>query len=98
WRVALGLDFGGFLLAEFDDVIDERFVLQLINRLAVQIDHAGAGATTGETDVGLARFARSVHHAADDRQRHGRGDVLQAVFQNFNGLDYVEALPRAGRT
>src|SRR5262249_19863767 len=86
-RVAGGLDFGCLLFAQFDDMIDESGVVELINRLAVEIDHAGARAAAGEADVGFARFAWAVHDAADDRKRHRRGDVLQAFFQDAHGLD-----------
>jgi SAM-dependent methyltransferase len=93
-----GFDLGGFLLAQLDDVIDQCFVFELINRLAVEIDHAGAGAAAGEANVGFARLTRSVHDAADNRQRHRGRNVLQPLFQDFDRLDDVETLPCAGWT
>src|SRR5690348_2708285 len=75
---ARGFDFGGFLLAELDDMIDEILVVEAIGRRAVKIDLAVslARAAAGKAEIGFAGFARTVHDAADDRQRHGRGDVL----------------------
>uniref|UniRef100_A0A0N4ZLI6 LigA n=1 Tax=Parastrongyloides trichosuri TaxID=131310 RepID=A0A0N4ZLI6_PARTI len=66
-------------------------------RLAGQIDHARALAAAGEADVGHQRFAGTVHDAADDRKAHRGGDMGQALLQRFDGLNDVEALPRAGR-
>ena len=41
-------DFGGFLLAEFDDVIHQAVIFQLIGGLTVQIDHACARPAAGK--------------------------------------------------
>src|SRR6202000_2962575 len=96
---ALGFDGLGLLLAELDDVVDELLVVEAVGGLAVQVDLAVAlaRAAAGEAEIGLARLPRAVHHAADDRKRHRRGDVLQPVLQRAHRLDHVEALPRAGR-
>ena len=93
-----GLDLGGLGLDQLDDVVDHVLVVQLMVGLAGHIDHARAlRAAAGEADVGHQRLARAVDHAADDREAHGRGDVLQALLELVDRLDDVEALPRAGR-
>src|SRR5258706_3621021 len=87
--VAVGFDLGGFFLAQLDDVLDERLIVELINRLAVEVDHAGACPAAGKADIGLACFAGPVHHAADDGERHRRGGVHQAVLPEPQRLDDV---------
>src|SRR5689334_11271567 len=62
-----------------------------------QIDHVLAVAAAGDADVGLARLAWSVHHAAEDAERHRGLDVLQPLLERFDRADYVEALARAAR-
>src|SRR6267154_986726 len=94
-RVARTFDFGRFLLAELHDVVHQLLIVELIDRLAVQVDHARAGTAAGETDIGFACFARTVDHAADDRKRHRRGDVLEPFFEHADRADDVEALARA---
>src|SRR3546814_1524024 len=39
----------------------------------------------------------TLFRSADHRDRHRRHDVLQALFQQFDGIDDLELLPRAGR-
>src|SRR3546814_4373018 len=75
-------------------MVDDVAVLQPMIRQAVHIDHVGAVAAAGEADIGLARFARAVDHAADHRNGHRRCDVGKAPFQQLDGLDHLELLPR----
>ena len=55
-----------------------------------------AAPAAGQPDVGFARFSRPVDDAADDRQRHRRRDVGEALLQRGDRLDDRELLPRAG--
>ena len=41
-----------------------------------------AVAAAGEADIGLARLARAVDDAADDRERHRRRDVREPLLQH----------------
>ncbi len=72
-------------------------VLQPMMRHARDIDLMRAVAAAGEADIGLARLAGAVDDAADDRERHRRGDVREPLLQHLDGLDDVEFLARAGR-
>src|SRR5690606_5685795 len=77
----------GAFLYEFDDVIDHLVIGHLVALLAGHIDHAMPRAAAGEADVGHQRFTRPVHHAADDRKRDRRLDVLQPLLQPLDRLD-----------
>ena len=61
------------------------------------IDQVGAVAATGQPDIGLARFSRAVDDAADDRDRHGRGDMGKPFLELDHGFDHFELLAGAGR-
>ena len=62
-----------------------------------EIDHVLAIAAAGYADVGLARFARAIDHAAEHRKAHRRLDVLEPLLERLNRANHVEALPRAAR-
>ena len=64
-----GFNFGGFFLDQLDEVVDDVGVFQAVVGDAADIDLVGAVAAAGEADVGLARLARAVDDAADDRKR-----------------------------
>src|SRR5258708_12296453 len=91
--VARGFDLGGFFLAQLDDVFDERLVVEFVDRLAVEIDHAGAGAAAGKADIGFAPFARPIAHPADDGNRPIPPHVLPSLLQNPPRLTALQALP-----
>ena len=91
------LDFGRLRLDQLDEMVDDALVLQAVCRHAGKIDLMGIVAAAGETDVGLARLAGAVHHAADHRKGHRRGDVSQPRLQRLDGADDVKLLARAGR-
>ena len=76
-------------------MIDDIGVYDLVIGDAVEIDHVGAVAAAGETDVGLARLAWSVDDATDHRQGHGRGDMREPLFEQTHRLDHRKALARA---
>ncbi len=76
-------------------MVDHPFVLDGVVGEAGQIDHVLARAAAGQADVGLARLARAVDDAAEHRERQGRVDMLEPLFQRLNGADDVEALARA---
>src|SRR3546814_291404 len=99
-RLGLGslrLDLRGLFLDQPDQMVDQLLVSDLVVGKAGHIDHVRALAAAGHADVGLARFAGAVDAAADPRYLHRRHDVLQALFQQFDGIDDLELLPRAGR-
>src|SRR5690625_2015270 len=91
----LGLQLRRLLLDLLDDVVDHLVIRHRMALLAGEIDHAAPCPATGETDIGHQRLARPVHHAANDRERHRRLDVLEALFKDADRLDDVETLPRA---
>src|SRR5215472_9183735 len=97
--IARGFDLGGLLFAKLDDMLDQTDIVDPVAWLAIEIDLAMplAGASAGEADVCLARLAGTVDNAADDAERHWRGDVFQPFFQYLDGVDDIEALTRAGR-
>jgi hypothetical protein len=64
---------------------------------AAQINLMRVVAAAGEADIGLARLARPVDDAADDREGQRRRDVGEPLFEQFDGLDHLELLARAGR-
>ena len=49
-------------------MLDDALVFQAVGLIAVQIDLVGVVAAAGEADIGLARLARAIDDAADDRQ------------------------------
>jgi hypothetical protein len=53
--------------------------------------------TAGEADIGLARLARTIDHAADNRDRQWRGDMGEALFEALDRLNHFELLPGARR-
>ena len=63
------LDLGGLFLDQLDEVVDDVGVLQAVVGEAADVDLVGAVAAAGEADIGLARLARAVDDAADDRER-----------------------------
>src|SRR5215471_724999 len=71
------LDFGGLFFDQLDKVVDDVGVLQAVVGAAAEVDLVRAVAAAGEADIGLARLARAVDDAADDRHRKWRRDVLQ---------------------
>src|SRR5208282_536696 len=96
-RLFLGLDLGRLLLDHRDQMIDDVLILEAVVGQAGDVDLMGVVAAAGETDIGLARLARAVDDAADDRERYRRGDVRQALLQHLDRLDDLEILARAGR-
>ena len=60
-----GFDLGGFRLDQFHDVIEHRFALDMMVGHAREVDHVLAGAPAGDADIGLARFAGAIDHAAE---------------------------------
>src|SRR3546814_2605892 len=78
-------------------MIDDAVVLQAVVRHALDVDLVGAAPAAGEADVGHQRLAGAVHHAADHRDGHRRGDVGKALLEDLDGLDDLELLARAGR-
>ena len=91
------LDRRGLLLDELGHMLDDILILQPVMLVAGDIDHMRVVAAAGEADIGFTRFAGTVDNAADDADRHRRGDVGDALFQRLDGLDDVEILPRTGR-
>src|SRR3546814_10652242 len=85
------------LFRSFDQMVDDAVVLQAVVRLALDVDLVGAAPAAGEADVGHQRLAGAVHHAADHRDGHRRGDVGKALLEDLDGLDDLELLARAGR-
>src|SRR3954469_751410 len=90
------LDLGGLPLDQLDEVVDDIGVLQPVVGDAAQIDLVRVVAATGQSDIGLARLARPVDDAADDRQGQRRRDVRETLFQHLDGLYDPELLTRAG--
>jgi len=78
-------------------VVDNVSVFQAVVGEAADVDLVGAVAAAGEADVGLARLARAVDDAADDRQGERRRDVREALLESLDGLDDLELLAGAGR-
>ena len=54
-------------LDQLDQMVDDVGVFQAVIGDAADIDLVGAVAAAGEADIGLARLARAVDDAADDR-------------------------------
>ena len=78
-------------------MVDDVGVFEAVVGEAADLDLVGAVAAAGEADIGLARFARTVDDAADDRDGEWRRDVLEALFEALDGPDHLELLARAGR-
>src|SRR3546814_3531754 len=74
------------LFRSFDQMIDDAVVLQAVVRHALDVDLVGAAPAAGEADVGHQRLAGAVHHAADHRDGHRRGDVGKALLEDLDGL------------
>src|SRR5579862_3644678 len=55
-----GLDLGGLLLNQRDQMVDDVLVLEPMVRLAGDIDLVGVVAAAGEGDIGFVRLARFV--------------------------------------
>src|SRR5215471_18833194 len=69
------LDLRRLPLDHLHEMVDDVGILQAMVRQAVDIDLMGAVAPAGKADVGLARLAGTVDHAADDRDRERRRDM-----------------------
>src|SRR6185436_20508096 len=78
-------------------MVDHVLVADMMVGDAGQIDHVLAVAAAGEADIGLARLARAVDDAAEDRKRHRCADVGEPLLERLDGADDVEALARAAR-
>ena len=77
-------------------MVNHVFVRDLVILLSGPVNHAMPGPATGETNIGHQGLAGAVHNTADNRQAHRCLDMLQPFFEDFNGLDDVKALARAG--
>jgi hypothetical protein len=91
-----GFDLGGFFFDQFDEVVDDVGVFKAVVGEAADEDLVGAVAAAGEADIGLARFARAVDDAADDRDGEPRRDVREPLLEPLDGLDDLELLAGAG--
>ena len=78
-------------------MVDDVGVFQAVVGEAADVDLVGAVAAAGEADVGLARLARAVDDAADDRDGQRRRDVREALLEPLDRLDDLEMLAGAGR-
>ena len=82
-------------LDQLDEMIDQTGLVDPVVGDAVDIHEVGVVAAAGEADVGLPGLAGSVDDTTDDRERQGRGDVLQPVLQHLHRPDDGERLARA---
>src|SRR5262245_26567506 len=64
--VTLRFDFGGLLLDQLDDVVDEIRIVHFVMGLAGDVDHAAPCPAAGEAEIGLRCLAGAVDDAADD--------------------------------
>ena len=71
----------------------EQRVQSFLAGMQQPVEHVAEAA--GDAQVGQQRLARPVHHAADDGQRHRRGDMRQPLFQRRYRINDVVTLPRA---
>jgi hypothetical protein len=78
-------------------MIDDVSVFQAVVSQAADIDLMRAVAAAGEADIGLARLARAIDDAADDRDRQRRRDVGKPLLEPLDRLDHLELLTGARR-
>ncbi len=76
-------------------LVDHVVVVQSIFTHAVFIKAAFLVAA-GHAEGGDQRFARTIHHAADDRNIHRGDDIFQTLLQGVDRTDNVKLLTRAG--
>ena len=79
-------------------MLDDIPVRQPVISKAGDIDLMGSLAAAGQADISLARFARPVHHTADDRDGDRHVDMLQTLLDHLYRFDDIELLARAGGT
>ena len=70
----------------------DHFIMRFFYGPACQINHARLIAAAGKPNIGLARFARTIDHTADNRQRNRLGNMGQPIFQSRYGFNHVKAL------
>ena len=90
------LALGRLLLDQARQMLDDVGILHAMVRDTRDVDLMRAVAAAGEADIRLPCLARSIHHTANDRHRHRRGDVGHTFFQSLDGTDHVVLLTGAG--
>src|SRR5687767_13076809 len=85
------------LLGFFHEYIEELMLVHRAEDLALLEDNAPAF-TAGDAEVGILGFARSVHHAAHNRNLDRLVHGLQALFHGRRQADEVDLRPATGRT
>ena len=76
-------------------MLDQILIRQTVISKPRHIYLMRAFATAGETNIGLARLARAIHNAANDRNGNRLVDMLQPVLDDLHCLNHVELLARA---
>ncbi len=76
-----GVDGGCFGFDQFHNMRDHIGVFDMVIGHARKIDHMLSITAAGDADVGLARFARAVDDAAEDRERQWRFNMAERVLK-----------------